>query len=119
MVVVVGVMSVMVMPMMRRVRQGDVCEQNQRGREANNLNHVLVSPTSINQYAPGRVARPRTRIHRIASAAENRAINLHRIRAWPAPELHASFSQQWVIDKAPQGVSYKPITRLGMYRVQD
>jgi len=39
--VVVGVMSVMMVPMMRRVPQGDVCEQNQCGREANNLTHVL------------------------------------------------------------------------------
>jgi hypothetical protein len=72
-----------------------------------------------NDNAPGHIATPRTRTHRIASAAKNRAINLHRIRAWPAPELRASFLQQWVIDKAPQGDSYKVITRLGMYRVQD
>jgi Tfp pilus assembly protein FimT len=41
MVVVAAVMSVMVMPMMRRIRQRDVCEKNQCDREANYLNHEL------------------------------------------------------------------------------
>ena len=37
---VVGVMGVMMMvPMMRRVRQRDVCEKNQCDREANDLAH--------------------------------------------------------------------------------
>jgi hypothetical protein len=39
-VVVVGVMGVMMMvPMVRRVRQRDVCEKNQCDREANDLAH--------------------------------------------------------------------------------
>jgi hypothetical protein len=33
------VMVVMVVPMMRRVRQRDVCEKNQCDHEANNLTH--------------------------------------------------------------------------------
>ncbi len=35
----VGMMSVMMVPMMRRVRQRDVCEKNQRDREADKLTH--------------------------------------------------------------------------------
>jgi hypothetical protein len=41
--VVVGVMSAMVVPMMRRVRQRDVGEKNQCDREANNLTHDSIS----------------------------------------------------------------------------
>jgi len=37
--VVNAMVVVIVMPMMRRVGQRDVCEKNQRDREANNLTH--------------------------------------------------------------------------------
>jgi hypothetical protein len=41
------VMVVMVVPMMRRVRQRDVCQKNQCDHETNNLTHDSISPTFI------------------------------------------------------------------------
>jgi hypothetical protein len=58
--VVVVVSAVMVVVTMVRVRQRDVRQQNQRGREANNLAHDSISPTWICGCVP---------THRIAWAA--------------------------------------------------
>jgi hypothetical protein len=37
--VMVVMVTVMVVPMMRRARQRDVCQKNQRDRQADNLTH--------------------------------------------------------------------------------
>jgi hypothetical protein len=50
--VVNAMVVVVVVPMMRRVRQGNVCEKNQRGREPNNLNHDC-DPQPLYVNAPG------------------------------------------------------------------
>jgi hypothetical protein len=42
-----AMVMVVVMPMMRRVRQRNVCEKNQRGREPNNLTHDSIPNLSV------------------------------------------------------------------------
>ena len=44
-------MVVVVMAMMRRVRQRNVCEKNQRDREANNLTHDSIP--NLSKLRPG------------------------------------------------------------------
>jgi hypothetical protein len=72
-VMVMMVMSVVVVPMMRRVRQRDVCEKNQCDREADNLTHDSIPLILMNGYAPGWKCRPACPL-RIAGDALNCAI---------------------------------------------
>ena len=46
------VMAVMVVPMMRRVRQRDVCEKNQCEREADNLAHDSIPQPDEDECPP-------------------------------------------------------------------
>jgi hypothetical protein len=48
----VVVMAVMVVPMMRRVRQRDVCEKNQCEREADNLAHDSIPQPDEDECPP-------------------------------------------------------------------
>jgi hypothetical protein len=46
-VMVNAMVMVVVMPMMRRIRQRNVCEKNQRGRKRNNLTHDSIPDLSM------------------------------------------------------------------------
>lgn len=100
---------VVVVPMMRRVGQTDIGEKKHRGRNSKNLAHDS-DPCSVERKAlPAH--------HNVAGDSGRVPSSVWAVTSEGVP--FAAFTQHSSIDKDPEAVSYKLITKHGDARVHD